>query len=81
MDWLLNEGINSFIFILTKQDKNKLELLKILYDFIKEDASFFLMKSKIFMKNTKEKIFDFLSNIISVAVHLNSTIFSFIILR
>ena len=48
MDWLLKEGNNSFIFILTKQDKNKLELLKI-----------FLMKSKKFMKKTKEKFLIF----------------------
>ena len=72
MDWLLNEGINSFIFILTKQDKNKLELLKILYDFIKEDTSFFFDEIKKIYEKDKRKIFDFLSNIISVAVHLNS---------
>ena len=48
MHWVLKEGNNSFIFILTKQDKSKLELLKI-----------FLMKSKKFMKKTKEKFLIF----------------------
>ena len=71
-DWFLNEGINSFIFILTKQDKNKLELLKILYDFIKEDTDIFFSEIKKIYEKEKKKIFQFLSNIISVAVHLNS---------
>ena len=71
-DWFLNEGIKIFIFILIKNDKYKLELLKILYDFIKDDTSYFFDEIRKILETDKKIIFDFLSNIISVANNINN---------
>ena len=71
-EWLFNEGINSFIFILSKIEKNKLELLKILYDFIKEDTSYFFGEIKERYETEKKRIMKFLSNIINIVNNLNS---------
>ena len=69
-DWLSNEGINTFIFILTKNeihtnnDINKEEFLKILYELIKDDTNFFFDEIKKGIEVDKKKIYDFLSNIL-----------------
>ena len=61
-DWLINEGIESFIFILTKHEKNKNELLNILCDFMKEDYSYFFDVLRKKLENEKKKVLEFLSN-------------------
>ena len=72
-EWLVNEGFNSFIFILTKSEKNNLELLKILYDFIKEDTSYFFDEVKKRYETGKRTIFQFLSNIMPVIHNLKDS--------
>ena len=72
-DWLINEGFNSFIFILAKYDNNnKLELMKLLYDFIIEDTSYFFDEIKKKLENDKKIIFEFFSNIIPIINNLNN---------
>ena len=69
-DWLSNEGINTFIFILTKDEIhknneiNKKEFLKILYELIKDDTNYFFDEIKKRIEVDKKKIYDFLSNIL-----------------
>ena len=71
-DWFINEGIESFIFMLTKHEKNKVELLNILCDFMKEDYSYFFDVLRKKLENEKKKVLEFLSNIISCAKDLSS---------
>lgn len=71
-DWFINEGIESFIFILTKHEKNKVELLSILCDFMKEDTSYFFDELRKKLENEKKKVLEFLSNIISCVKDLSS---------
>ena len=63
-DWFLNEGINTFIYIITKNDKNKLVLLKILFDFIQEDVDTFFDELKKKLETDKHTIFEFLSSVL-----------------
>ena len=72
LDWIMNEGFNSFITILSRQEKNKLELIKILYDFIKEDTSYFFDEIKKKYETEKNTVLNFLSNIISCITNLNN---------
>ena len=58
LDWLLNEGFNSFIYILAKQDKNTIELMNILYDFIKDNTSYFFDEIKKKFETDKKIIFE-----------------------
>ena len=71
-DWFLNEGIESFIFTLTKHQKNKLELVNILYEFIKDDTSIFFDELRKKLNNEKNIVLEFISNIICLAKDLNS---------
>ena len=77
-DWFYNEGINTFIFIINKEE-NKLrkEFLNLLYDFIRDNIPMFFEEiQKKFNDNKrgnnnndysiKKSIYDFISNIISL---------------
>ena len=72
MDWLKNEGIDSFIFTLTKHEKNKLEIMNYLYKFISKDHSvlFDVLNKKLLTKD-KNIVLEFLSCIISITNELN----------
>lgn len=55
-EWLKKEGIDSILFTLSKHDCNKLEIMNILYEFIRLDLKqfFTVLYSKI-ATNEKKK--------------------------
>ena len=70
-NWLLNEGVNIFLFIIEKNDKKRLEYLNILYEIIKEDSNFFFEELKKRIETDKKIIFNFLSNILPIINDVN----------
>ena len=75
-EWFKNEGIDLMIYaiIKTELDSDKLILMNILYDFIKDNfRDFFLELRKKLATSQKKTIFEFLSNIIPFSKKLNTT--------
>ena len=71
-DWLKKEGIDSIIFTLTKHENNKLEIMNFLYEFIHLDMKQFfnILQNKV-ATNDKNKVLEFLSNILPISKKLN----------
>ena len=72
-DWIKKEGIDSIMFTLTKHEENKLEILNYLYEFIRLDMKQFfkILQNKV-NTSDKNKVLEFLSNILPVVKELNS---------
>ena len=83
-DWFYNEGINTFIFIINKEDSShRKEFLDLLYDFIKDNIPLFFeeIKKKFedcnnnsnnkYNYGIKKSIYDFISNIISLSNNMD----------
>ena len=74
-EWLKIEGIDSFIFSIIKNQDKKLNILKMLYEFIKSDLNdFFVELKKRILDKQRKRIYEFISSIISI---LNKTNFIF----
>ena len=71
-EWLKKEGIDSILFTLSKHDCNKLEIMNILYEFIRLDLKqfFTVLYSKI-ATNEKNKVLEFLASILPISKQLN----------
>ena len=72
-DWIKKEGIDSIMFTLTKHEENKLEIMNYLYEFIRLDMKQFfkILQNKV-NTSDKNKVLEFLSNILPVVKELNS---------
>ena len=79
-DWFYNEGMNTFIFIINKEDSShRKDFLDLLFDFIKDNIHLFFdeLQKKFEDSNNsnnnkynygiKKSIYDFISNIISIS--------------
>ena len=73
-DWLKKEGIDSIMFTLSKHEGNKLEIMNILYEFIRLDMKQFfkILEGKCVTKE-KSKVLEFLANILPIIKQLNSS--------
>ena len=71
-DWLKKEGIDSIIFTLTKHENNKLKIMNFLYENIHLDMKqyFNILQNKV-ATNDKNKVLEFLSNILPISKKLN----------
>ena len=71
-DWLKKEGIDSIMFSLNQNDNNKLEIMNFLLDFIQQDTKQFfdILNNKI-ESNEKNKVLNFLLNILPIVKQLN----------
>ena len=72
-EWLKKEGLDSIMFTLTKHEANKLEITNILYEFISSDVKQFfkILHSKV-VTNDKNKVLEFLANILPISNKLNT---------
>lgn len=78
-DWFYNEGMNTFIFIINKEDSShRKDFLDLLFDFIKDNIHLFFdeLQKKFEDSNNsnnkynygiKKSIYDFISNIITIS--------------
>jgi hypothetical protein len=74
-DWLKKEGLDSIIFTLTKheENKNKLEVMNLLYEFVRMDLKqFFTILTNKVSTNDKSKVLDFLASILPISKQLNT---------
>ena len=72
-EWLKKEGVDSIMFTLSKHESNKLEVMNILYEFIRLDFKQFfnILYSKI-PTNEKGKVLEFLACVLPISKQLNS---------
>ena len=78
-DWLKNEGLDLMLFaiIKTEDERDKLTLLNILYDFIKtESKDFYLELNKKLAGNQNKIIFEFFFSILPLCHDLNKTFYN-----
>ena len=78
-DWLKNEGLDLMLFsiIKTENERDKLTLLNILYDFIKtESKDFFLELNKKLASNQNKIIIEFLFSILPFCRELNKSFYN-----
>ena len=78
-EWLKNEGLDFILFdiIMTENDRDKLTLLNILYDFIKTDSKeFYLELNKKLASNQNKIIIEFLFNILPLCHDLNKSFYN-----
>mgnify|MGYP002626069953 FL=1 len=78
-DWLKNEGLDLILFaiIKTEDERDKLTLLNILYDFIKTDTKeFYLELNKKLASNQNKIIIEFLFCILPLCHDLNKTFYN-----
>ena len=78
-DWLKNEGLDLMLFsiIKTENERDKLTLLNILYDFIKtESKDFFLELNKKLASNQNKIIIEFLFSILPFCRDLNKSFYN-----
>ena len=78
-EWLKNEGLDFILFdiIMTENERDKLTLVNILYDFIKNDSKeFFLELNKKLESNQNSIIIEFLFNILPLCHDLNKTFYN-----
>ena len=72
-DWLKKEGLDSIIFTITKHEDNKLEIMKLLYEFIRMDLKqFFNILTNKVATNEKNKVLEFLACILPLSKQLNN---------
>ena len=75
-DWFKSEGMDLILYavIKTEDENDKLILMNILYDFIRENIKeFFLeIRKKLATNSQKKIIFEFFSNILPIAKKLNT---------
>ena len=78
-EWLKNEGLDFILFdiIMTENDRDKLTLLNILYDFIKTDSKiFYLELNKKLASNQNKIIIEFLFTILPLCHDLNKSFYN-----
>ena len=78
-DWLKNEGLDLILFaiIKTEDERDKLTLLNILYDFIKTDSKeFYLELNKKLASNQNKIIIEFLFSILPLCHDINKTFYN-----
>ena len=78
-EWLKNEGLDFILFdiIMTENDRDKLTLLNILYDFIKTDSKeFYLELNKKLASNQNKIIIEFLFIILPLCHDLNKSFYN-----
>ena len=78
-DWLKNEGLDLILFAIIKTDneRDKLTLLNILYDFIKADSKeFYLELNKKIASNQNQIIIEFLFTVLPLSHDLNKTFYN-----
>ena len=78
-EWLKNEGLDFILFdiIMTENDRDKLTLLNILYDFIKTDSKvFYLELNKKLASNQNKIIIEFLFTILPLCRDLNKSFYN-----
>ncbi len=72
-DWLKKEGLDSIIFTLTKHEENKLEVVNLLYEFVRMDLKqFFTILTNKVATNDKNKVLEFLASILPISKKLNT---------
>ena len=74
-DWLKNEGMDLMFFAVIKSEleNDKLTLMNILFDFVKDNLKeFFLEIRKKLATSQKKIIYEFFANILSIAKKLNT---------
>ena len=72
-DWIKKEGIDSIMFTLSKHDENKIEIMNYLYEFIRLDIKqFFKILQNKAITNDKNKVLEFLANILPIVKKLNN---------
>jgi hypothetical protein len=78
-EWLKNEGLDFILFdvIMTENERDKLTLMNILYDFIKTDSKeFFLELNKKLASNQNKIIIEFLFTILPLCHDLNKSFYN-----
>ena len=78
-DWLKNEGLDLILFaiIKTENERDKLTLLNILYDFIKsEPKDFYLELNKKLASNQNKIIYEFLFCVLPLCRDLNKSFYN-----
>ena len=71
-EWLCKEGIDSFIFTIIKNKDKKLNMLNMLYEFIKSNLNdFFIELRKRIANKQRKKIYDFYSSIFPIIKKTN----------
>ena len=72
-DWLIKEGFDSFIYAIIKHEKLRVDLLTLLFQFIKgKNKDFFAVLRKKFSSGEKKKIYEFFSSILPDIKNLNN---------
>jgi hypothetical protein len=72
-DWLKKEGIDSIMFTISKHENNKVEIMNFLYEFVRLDIKqFFNILNNKSCTNDKNKVLEFLANILPISKQLNS---------
>ena len=73
-DWLVKEGFDSFIYAIIKHEQLRLDLLTLLYQFIKgRNKDFFKALKKKFEGGDKKKIYEFFSAILPELKNINES--------
>lgn len=72
-DWLVDEGVDAFMFAITKHDTERLNLLNILYEFVRNRLSDYILelRKKVKLEKSKEKVMSFISCIVPYITKLN----------
>ena len=76
-EWMISEGIDYYLFAISKHGNHREVLLNVLYDIVEEYINEFIMelKKKIF-DGKKKKVFDFFSSVITIIKNINKGTFA-----
>jgi len=79
-EWLIKEGIDSFIFAVLKHENLRLDLVNSLYFHIKKNIDDFFnqLRNKLLNKNEKKNIFEFFSSILPIIRDVNDDFFQYL---